>query len=84
MGSLSEYINGYRGRHSVYNYDSPRFNTRTGSLNKGGDNGGYVQVSGFVENMEMMEHLLTTDVNFARNIRNSGWQSYYPSGNQYG
>ena len=52
MGSLSEYINGYRGRHSVYNYDSPRYNTRTGSLNKGGDNGGPVQVYGVDANLE--------------------------------
>lgn len=61
MGSLSEYINGYRGRHSVYNYDSPRYNTRTGSLNKGGDNGGPVQVFGVDANLEAFGRMMTTD-----------------------
>lgn len=61
MGSLSEYINGYRGRHSVYNYDSPRYNTRTGSLNKGGDNGGPVQVYGVDANLEAFGRMMTTD-----------------------
>lgn len=61
MGSLSEYINGYRGRHSVYNYDSPRYNTRTGSLNKGGDNGGPVQVYGVDANLEAFGRIMTTD-----------------------
>ena len=70
MGSLSEYINGYRGRHSVYNYDSPRFNTRTGSLNKGGDNGGgYVQISGVEINDAMLGHLMTTDPYMDGNLR---------------
>ena len=69
MGSLSEYINGYRGRRSVYNMDSPRFNTRTGSLNKGGDNGGFVNISGFAENAEMLGHLLTTDPTLASHLR---------------
>ncbi len=61
MGSISEYINGYRGRHSVYNYDSPRYNTRTGSLNKGGDNGGPVQVYGVDANLEAFGRIMTTD-----------------------
>lgn len=61
MGSLSEYINGYRGRHSVYNYDSPRYNTRTGSLNKGGDNGGPVQVYGVDANLEAFGRIMTSD-----------------------
>lgn len=61
MGSLSEYINGYRGRHSVYNYDSPRYNTRTGSLNKGGDNGGPVQVFGVDANLEAFGRMMTSD-----------------------
>jgi hypothetical protein len=65
MGSLSEYINGYRGRRSVYNYDSPRFNPRTGSLNKGGDNGGPVQVYGVDANLEAFGRLMTTDPNMA-------------------
>jgi hypothetical protein len=60
MGSLSEYINGYRGRHSVYNYDSPRYNTRTGSLNKGGDNGGSVQVYGVEANLEAFGRMMTS------------------------
>lgn len=61
MGSISEYINGYRGRHSVYNYDSPRYNTRTGSLNSGGDNGAPVQVYGIDANLEALGHIMTTD-----------------------
>lgn len=61
MGSLSEYINGYRGRHSVYNYDSPRYNTRTGSLNKGGDNGGPVEVFGVEANLEAFGRMMTDD-----------------------
>ena len=69
MGSLSEYINGYRGRHSVWNYDSPRFNTRTGSLNKGGDNGGPVQVYGVEANLEAFGRIMTTDPTMAAIFR---------------
>ena len=69
MGSLSEYINGYRGRRSVYNYDSPRFNTRTGSLNKGGDNGAPVQVVGVDAVDGMLGRLMTTDPTLATNLR---------------
>ena len=69
MGSLSEYMNGYRGRHSVYNYDSPRYNTRTGSLNKGGDNGGPVQVSGVDANLEAFGRIMTNDPNMAGMFR---------------
>ena len=69
MGRLSEYVNGYRGRHSVYGMYSPRFNTRTGSLNKGGDNGGHVETYGFVENSEMLGRLMTTDPTLERNIK---------------
>jgi hypothetical protein len=65
MGSLSEYINGYRGRHSVYNYDSPRYNTRTGSLNKGGDNGGPVQVYGVDANLEAFGRIMTSNPQMA-------------------
>lgn len=65
MGRLSEYINGYRGRHSVYGYNSPRFNPRTGSLNKGGDNGAPVQIYGVEANLEAFGHLMTTDPNMA-------------------
>ena len=60
MGSLSEYINGYRGRHSVFNYDSPRFNTRTGSLNAGTDNG-YVTVEGIDVTDGMLGRMMTND-----------------------
>lgn len=69
MGSLSEYINGYRGRHSVYNYDSPRYNTRTGSLNRGGDNGGSVQVYGVDANLEALGSIMTSDPTMANIIR---------------
>lgn len=69
MGSLSEYINGYRGRNSVYNMDSPRFNTRTGSLNKGGNNGAEVEVVNVDVNLEMMGRMMTTDPVFNRNLR---------------
>lgn len=69
MGSISEYINGYRGRHSVYNYDSPRFNTRTGSLNKGGDNGGPVQIYGVEANLEAFGRIMTNDPTMAAIFR---------------
>jgi hypothetical protein len=65
MGSLSEYFNGYRGRQSIYNYDSPRYNTRTGSLNKGGDNGGSVQVYGVDANLEAFDQIMTSDPSMA-------------------
>jgi hypothetical protein len=74
MGSLSEYFNGYRGRQSIYNYDSPRYNTRTGSLNKGGDNGGSVQVYGVDANLEVFDQIMTSDPSmgavFKKYIRN--------------
>ena len=69
MGRLSEYINGYRGRHSVYGYNSPRFNPRTGSLNKGGDNGGPVQVYGVDANLEAFGRMMTNDPNMAGMFR---------------
>lgn len=69
MGSLSEYINGYRGRRSVYNYDSPRFNTRTGSLNKGGDNGGPVQIYGVEVNINRLGSLMTSNPYMASAIQ---------------
>ena len=69
MGSISEYINGYRGRHSVYNYDSPRYNTRTGSLNKGGDNGGPVQVFGVEANLEAFGRIMTSTPGMAAVFR---------------
>ena len=65
MGRLSEYINGYRGRHSVYGMYSPRFNTRTGSLNAGGDNGGNVQVFGVEANLAVFGRLMTSDPSMA-------------------
>lgn len=69
MGRLSEYINGYRGRHSVYGMYSPRFNTRTGSLNKGGDNGGHVQVYGVDANLEAFGRIMTNDPSMAAIFR---------------
>ncbi len=69
MGRLSEYINGYRGRHSVYGMTSPRFNTRTGSLNKGGDNGASVEVIGVEINDAMLGRLMTSDPQMAANLR---------------
>jgi len=69
MGSLTEYLSGYRGRHSVYNYDSPRYNTRTGSLNKGGDNGGPVEVFGVEVNINMLGSIMTTDPYMAAMMR---------------
>ena len=65
MGSLSEYFNGYRGRQSIYNYNSPRYNTRTGSLNKGGDNCGSVQVYGVDANLETFGRIMTSDPSMA-------------------
>ena len=69
MGILSEYVNGYRGRHSVYGMTSPRFNTRTGSLNKGGDNGAAVEVYGVEINDAMLGKLMTNDPYMAANFR---------------
>jgi hypothetical protein len=69
MGRLSEYINGYRGRHSVYGMTSPRYNTRTGSLNKGGDNGAPVQVFGVEANLEVFGHIMTNDPQMAGMFR---------------
>jgi len=65
MGRLSEYVNGYRGRHSVYGMYSPRYNTRTGSLNKGGDNGGHVEVFGVEANLEAFGNIMTSDPQMA-------------------
>ena len=69
MGRLSEYLNGYRGRHSVYGMTSPRYNTRTGSLNTGGDNGAPVEVYGVEVNDAMLGQLMTTDPSMAGLIR---------------
>ncbi len=69
MGRLSEYINGYRGRHSIYGYNSPRYNTRTGSLQKGGYNGGPVEVDGVEINVEMLGNIMTNDPSMAGNLR---------------
>ena len=69
MGRLSEYINGYRGRHSVYGMTSPRYNTRTGSLNKGGDNGAPVQVFGVEANLEVFGNIMTNDPQMAGMFR---------------
>jgi hypothetical protein len=69
MGRLSEYINGYRGRHSVYGMYSPRFNVRTGSLQKGGDNGGHVEVYGVEVNDIMLGQLMTSNPDMASTIR---------------
>ena len=48
---------------------SPRFNTRTGSLNKGGDNGAPVEVYGVEVNDAMLGQLMTTDPSMAGLIR---------------
>lgn len=56
MGRLSEYVNGSRGR-SVF-LDSG--NTQTS---------GGVEISGFVENIELFGHLLTTDTDLAASFR---------------
>lgn len=48
---------------------SPRFNTRTGSLNAGGDNGAPVEVYGVEVNDAMLGRLMTTDPTLASNIR---------------
>ena len=69
MGRLSEYVNGYRGRHSVYGMNSPRYNTRTGSLVKGGNNGGPVEVYGVEANMEAFGRIMTKDPDMAAIFR---------------
>ena len=69
MGSLTEAIYGYRGRQSVYRYNSPRFNTRTGSLNKGSGNVGPVEVYGVDANLEAFGRMMTTDPELAGMFR---------------
>lgn len=59
MGRLSEYINGSRGR-TTYLDSAPKASA---------SNVEHVQVSGFVENQEMFEHLLTYEPGFDRNFR---------------
>lgn len=53
----------------MYNYNSPRYNTRTGSLNKGGDNGGPVQVYGVDANLKSFGRIMTNDPNMAGMFR---------------
>ena len=48
---------------------SPRFNTRTGSLQKGGDNGGHVEVYGVEVNDIMLGQLMTSNPDMASTIR---------------
>ena len=48
---------------------SPRFNTRTGSLQKGGDNGGHVEVYGVEVNNAMLGKLMTDNPDMASTIR---------------
>jgi hypothetical protein len=48
---------------------SPRYNTRTGSLNKGGDNGAPVQVFGVEANLEVFGHIMTNDPQMAGMFR---------------
>ena len=56
MGRLSEYINGSRGRSAFIN---------SGRTQKNGD----VEVSGFLENSEMLGHIMTEDPYMAANLR---------------
>ena len=49
----------------MYGMYSPRFNTRTGSLNAGGDNGGNVQVFGVEANLAVFGRLMTSDPSMA-------------------
>jgi hypothetical protein len=48
---------------------SPRFNPRTGSLQKGGDNGGHVEVYGVEVNDIMLGQLMTSNPDMASTIR---------------
>lgn len=61
MGRLSEAINGFRGRRSVYLDSAPS--------STGGNASSYVQVNGFVENDEMFERLLTSSTTMDLNLR---------------
>ena len=56
MGRLSEYINGSRGRSAFID---------SGRTQKNGD----VEVSGFLENSEMLGHIMTEDPYMAANLR---------------
>ena len=69
MGSLSEYINGYRGSRPVYRWNSPKYNTRTGGLRAGIGNRDYVQVEGIDAVDGMLGRLMTTDPTLATNLR---------------
>lgn len=60
MGRLSEAINGYRGRRSVY-LDSGASRTTT--------SGADVEVTGIIENQAMFERLMTTQPDFDKNFR---------------
>jgi hypothetical protein len=48
---------------------SPRYNTRTGSLNKGSDNGAPVQVFRVEANLEVFGHIMTNDPQMAGMFR---------------
>lgn len=61
MGRLSEAINGFRGRRSVYLDSAPS--------STGGNASSYVQVNGFVENDAMFERLLTSSTTMDLNLR---------------
>lgn len=67
MGSLTEAIYGYRGTRPVYSSRNYRYNPRTGRFQRGPKSG--VSISGFVENEEMFEHLLTYEPRFDQNVR---------------
>lgn len=61
MGRLSEAINGFRGRRSVYLDNASR--------STGGNDSSYVQVNGFIENDAMFERLLTSSTTMDLNLR---------------
>lgn len=69
MGSLTEAIYGYRGSRPVYNWNSPKFNPKTGGLKAGIGNSDYIKVEGIDVVDGMLGQLMTTDPELVTYIR---------------
>lgn len=69
MGRLSEFVNGTRRGTRPSYLNSATSVSGDGVTVQAGSDSDYVQVSGFVENEAMFDHLLTTDPGFDLNVR---------------
>ena len=69
MGRLSEFVNGTRRGTRPSYLNSATSVSGGGVTVQAGSDSDYVQVSGFVENEAMFDHLLTTDPGFDLNVR---------------